>query len=421
MKMKALSIIIKTTSSFDTLLPIVEYSKKEDMIEWSVLTWRFNKNNVLNNTEFSKSYLEASGINLFDLPEVISNKNMLLKLLNLLSKQDNRLLKFLYKATLKIFDKVLQNTINPQEIIDSFSPDVILLDHRSDKSRGWVTNLPKYLSKIRTPVILMPHAPHHTSTDRFTPVLDTNPIPSNFEYWMPFKFDQYWRAKPELKEKFFYSGYPGLCSANEWLKLDSQPRINNQPKVLFIIRKFFPKRIKSIPKGHDAFAFLYCEFEEMLNNLIQQLKIVFNEFEIDIKPHPSTDQNLLSKMIKKYNCKNISVNIRDESIYNVINDYDIFISLYSTTLLIPILAGKPTVVINTRIQDEFKKEPHINQLYKNLSFYTHNNYELNKALVRIGNNHFHEDIKKDQSHIKSHFVSESPRHCTERILRLASN
>ena len=68
-----------------------------------------------------------------------------------------------------------------------------------------------------------------------------------------------------------------------------------------------------------------------------------------------------NNIISSLGFKNIHVD--NNSIYEQVEQHDIFLSFYSTTILVPIARKKPSFIINTRIQDEIRKWEPLKNLY----------------------------------------------------------
>ena len=268
-------------------------------------------------------------------------------------------------------------SVRVERILNSLNPDIILFDNRS------VANFPgrnafyAYCARSRKPVVLLPHAPHHTGTEAFTPFDEHGErLPDYCQFWMPFRFDRSWQSLPRKRPQFAYVGYPGLDS--EWLTWVQSGGVpvrkgaightsGGAPvRCLFIVRKFL-KSGQTRPPGHDAYVFDYDEFTYFLNLVGDAFRQVKVDIEILVKPHPSNDLASLSEVFEASSISNWR--IADDSIYTHLNQIDLVISLYSTTLLIPAMAGLPVILIHSRIQDEIHRWDEMRQLYTRLRFY----------------------------------------------------
>ncbi|NBX70021.1 MAG: hypothetical protein EBR01_13805, partial [Proteobacteria bacterium] len=175
------------------------------------------------------------------------------------------------------------------------------------------------------------------------------------------------------------------------------------PRVLDeILRKIFPPEITTQPENHDNFAFFYEEFKELLTRCYANLLSGLKEFELFLKPHPSTDIKLLNNIISSLGFKNIHID--NNSIYEQVEKHDIFLSFYSTTILVPIARKKPSFIINTRIQDEIRKWEPLKNLYdQSPAFITDIDQLANRLSVLKKGSHREEFITDCYNHLRKYY------------------
>jgi len=67
----------------------------------------------------------------------------------------------------------------------------------------------------------------------------------------------------------------------------------------------------------------FCdEFIEKVEEILGALAKVSKNFELAIKPHPSFDRKLLQRIVSRYS----NVTVADDSIYRLIQRFDVFLS-----------------------------------------------------------------------------------------------
>ena len=171
--------------------------------------------------------------------------------------------------------------------------------------------------------------------------------------------------------------------------------------------------MKVNPEGHDNFAFFYEEFRNHLKEVHGALEKVFPRFELALKPHPSTDRNLLRKLIRPYS----NVRIANDSIYGLLSVADIFLSFYTTTILFPIAIGQPSIVINSRIQKEINFWPELRNLYEGSSFFAADTDQLISYLESIKRMDLAEKqrLQKVSHHLRSNFPDQAMENALNRI------
>jgi hypothetical protein len=389
---KITCFITKATSSLDYLIPVIQRAKQTFQdATWEIVFWG-EPAKILKGQKFYENFL--SGVSVRDLPSMLKKQN---------SWWQNLLWRFpLYQRSQKVKSKKIG------EISDKFlkftKPDLILYDHREIKGYG-SESLKLSIASSKIPTVLLPHAPHHTGTEAFVPFLRNDPVPQGFYYWTAFKHDRYdLAAAGTLKSQFRYVGYPGLDSPTELNASPAQLHEHNpsKPSAVLILRKIFPPEITTQPENHDNFAFFYEEFKELLTRCYANLLSGLKEFELFLKPHPSTDIKLLNNIISSLGFKNIHID--NNSIYEQVEKHDIFLSFYSTTILVPIARKKPSFIINTRIQDEIRKWEPLKNLYdQSPAFITDIDQLANRLSVLKKGTHREEFITDCYNHLRKYY------------------
>lgn len=331
------------------------------------------------------------------------------------------------KRHLEIF---LLNQVNPEITLGMLAPDVILLDHRTPGSKySWSEYFEGYFIRSAKRVVLLPHGPHHMGPTAFMPFTEGgDPLPAFCDHWVPLICDRPWTNIPEKRAQFAYVGYPGLDS--DWLrwvrwgrnslKASSGGRTNSRRplKCLFIIRKFL-KKGQSRPPGHDAFIYEHGEFAYYLNLVADALRQAPVAIELVVKPHPSNDFGSVKEVFLTSNIPHWSVT--NDSIYAELHQCDFVISLYSTTLLIPAMAGIPVILLHSRIQDEIQQWDELKELYTRLHFYLEKPEGLAvqlKEVIKIvseGRPVSEEAWNEDVRHLRHFYPDGAMQRCLDRL------
>ena len=407
-------LFTKAKSSLDFVYPLVLLSKDKD-IKWRLIFWR-DFDEILKNDTFYRNVLLNPPANVevirVDkiLPSIILNNSFFW---GIVTRAFNILARTRTLANKLLPDELKEKFVN--NLIARYPSDIYFMDHRNFGNWWGFDYFKDQLAGTDVPLVLFPHAPHHTGTDAFSPYSKKLSMGEKMDYWMPFRFDEYWKSKPELKDNFFYSGYPGLDES--WIKtLDNEKKSpGKDTKILLIIRKIFPEHITEIPKGHDNYAFFYPEFVKHLKEISDTIKKNFSNYTIFIKPHPSTDQKLLKKIIFEVDAVNIQID--DNPIFFQISKYDIFLSFYTTTILIPFLACKPSFIINSRIQEEMEQWPILRDLYKKLNGFCQDTQEFDAKVKEFNLTplEYQKNIKSDQAHIRYYYPDNSVQQILQRL------
>ncbi len=377
---RILGVITKNTSTLDYLLPLIEPLGREPWIESaSILLCTLNRRHILRNSSFYQQTLTRLNARAKDwldhLPVPLRwGLPMWRRMLGQARRDHNTAqgpkagaLGRVRNGMAHRLSRSLLGRIDHRKALEGHMPGIILFDNRSLANeypgKGAFHALCR---EIRPPVVLLPHAPHHTGTDAFTPFSQDEPLPANCTYWMPFTEDRPWVARPQQKHQFEWVGYPGLDS--QWLRrLRQKPTDPGQPELrcLLIIRKILPPG-EQRPSGHDAYIFGYDEFMRYANLLRDATTAAETRIQVVVKPHPSNSYPMIRKLLTD---EELDWQITFEPIWAELGRTDLVVSLYSTTLLIPAMAGIPTVLMHSRVQDDIHQWEPMRRMYTGLRYY----------------------------------------------------
>ncbi len=446
--MNILMLVSKNTAPLDFALPLLWKIKRQiPEAKVSVLYCRLSRKQILRESKFYSDVLGASGIPQYDFADFLQAPYVPLKGLwrRLCAKSNwdsspwqRRLRQFpggrrvaqYMQYYLNSLEDFLNHKVRLQQILPSLSPDIVLLDITGDPHLFYGReHFYKHFSSVRKKVVLLPHAPHHSSTTAFHPFeKEGEQLPDYCDFWMPFKFDRTWVRLPERKSQFAYVGYPGLDS--EWLRQfklgkhihsTGKPRTSRSEKplqCLFIIRRFLPRGQTRGP-FIDAFIYDYDEFSYYVSLVATALKKTGVDMELIIKPHPSNDFQTLRNVFEESNIRKWRITY--EPIYALLSDIDFVISLYSTTLLIPAMAGIPVILLHSSTQSFIHQEDTMRQLYTGLHFYLENPEDLSvrlKEVIEIASEKRHTGRtawKGDAQHLRHFYPDGAIQRALERL------
>jgi hypothetical protein len=404
---KMLLIVVKNISALDYTVPLLWKIKHENpQADVSVLYCTLSRRKILRKSRFYSDVLSSCGIAEYDFADFLRSPYGKLHGLwrRILSKSDRdsplwqrfqhaplrKVIRFMERVPKRI-ERFLIGKVKVQQILPSLDPDIIFFDNRAVTAFHGRDHFYDYFARTKKKVVLLPHAAHHTGTTAFTPFDERGErLPDYCEFWMPFRFDRSWENLPEKKSQFAYVGYPGLDS--EWLawlqsaakrpKAGSwhRPDSTEPLQCLFVIRKFL-KEGRSRPLGHDPYIFDHDEFTYYLNLVGDALREAGVDIELVVKPHPSNDFWSVSEALQASRIPRWR--ITDDSVYAQVPHCDFVVSLYSTTMLIPAIAGIPVLLLHSRIQDEIHQWHEMKQLYTGLHFYLENPEDLPVRLKEV--------------------------------------
>jgi hypothetical protein len=402
-------LVIKNTAALDFAVPLMYKIKQENpQANVSVLYCTLSRKKILRESSFYSDVLSRYGISQYDFADFLQTPYVALRGLwrRLCSRSnwdsspwDRRLRQFpggkrvshYMQHSLNRLENSLTHKVNVQQILPSLNPDVVLIDNTTVTKFYGREFFYTHFSSANKKVVLLPHAPHHSTTTAFTPFDEEGEeLPDYCDFWMPFKFDKTWENLPEKESQFAYVGYPGLDT--EWLEqFKAHDRIRTTEKTrlsrsqeplrcLFIIRRFLAKgQIRGA--GHNAFIQDYDEFSYYLDLVGTAIKNAEVEIELIVKPHPSNDFQALKEVFAESEIPNWR--ITHDPIYAIISEIDFVISLYSTTLLIPAIVGIPVVLLNSSTQSVVHQEDEFKQLYTGLHFYLEDPEDLPLRLKEV--------------------------------------
>jgi hypothetical protein len=425
--MNVLQIVIKNTSTMDFTVPVLkEIKEKNQNINVSVLYCVMSRGNILRKSTFWDKQFEDSNIVQIDYcnhlkwPWTIFEKVIRkffsgskhekiyirevwrLYIINAKKASIVGFIIYLLKeySILEIFGSLAQTTISFIErlgvrrlvdiskILPAIKPDFILFDNRALINFPGRDEIYQWMYRNKVKVGLLPHAPHlRDPLSEFCPFDEKGEaLPDFCEFWVPLKFGTPWLMIPKRKDQFYLTGYPGLDS--EWLSWckdgmgeGKSLRGPREPiRCLFVMRRYLPKGEKR-PDGMDPYIIDYEEFANIIKSLIGSFNNLGLNVNLILKPHPANSYKILKKDLLRMGVKNWEIS--QDSIYQCLSKIDLVVGLFSTVLLIPAMAGIPTILIKTKLLTTVHSEwPFLEEIYSNMPYYVEHINNLSMMLER---------------------------------------
>lgn len=446
--MHILQIVIKNTSTMDFTVPVlIEARRRRPEVRITVLYCVLDRHNILRQSQFwdrlfTENHIQQVDFSDFLRPVFRPFEGLFRKLFSgskadkihfheawnfyLLNSRKRaytgfvlylmreygwrRLLANLFQsAATFVENRVTTKLVNTEAILTRLNPDFVLFDNRSMTQFPGRDDLYAWMYRHRVKVALLPHAPHLRDPVREFCAFDEKgeSLPDFCEFWVPMKFGEPWRQVPDRRGQFQITGYPGLDSA--WLERcrrgfgGSKPYASPSKKIrcLFVMRRYMPQG-EVRPANLDPYIVDYQDVFGPLTALARSFAELGRDVELILKPHPANNYSMLAADMAHSGFSAWSIS--HDPIYPLLSEVDLVVGLFSTVLLIPAMAGIPTILIRTRLQDTVHSEwPLLENLYTRLSNYVPEIEALTPALDRALAQVDSGSGNDDDSHLRQYF------------------
>lgn len=348
MNQKICIIISKNLAEFEYLVPIIEKNK----CNVDVLLFDYNIRNLIRTKSILEKYSKRNKIKVFDIQYFLRYRSKILgyisKKINTRSISIKSLIKTFFKnLSFFIFLLILKNSINfllkkifnfifMKKKLIKFNKkyDFVFLGHRDFLNNFFLNIFKKYFLNKNYKFVLVPHGAHYEKEFRKNLTISEELVlKENYLNLSANNFEKPWLNKKLKKSRCINTGYPpfkykGNIESNLLFK-------SYKKRILVISRKFEFKRTMSKMDGFTT------NFESF-KIFIEKLKIVnFEDFDVYLKPHPTTDINLLKNYLKNNSLS--KVKILFDPILFYINNFDLIYSYHSTALLSGIINNIPVI------------------------------------------------------------------------------
>lgn len=348
MRQRICIIISKNLAEFEYLIPAIEKSN----FDVDLILFDYSTKNFIKKKSIIRKYLKRNKIKIFDIQFFLSHKSILLKYISRKINSQSISIRSLINTFLKnlsffIFLLILKNSINfflknlfhfiflKKKLIKIHKKyDFVFLGHRDFLNNFFLDIFKRYFLKKDNKFILVPHGAHYQ--EKFRKNLTTPEelvLKENYLNLSANNFEKPWLNNKLKKSRCINMGYPPFkYKDNEENKVLSK---NDKKKILVISRKFdFKKTISKV----DGFTTNIDSFKIFMDKL---KTVNFNEFDVYLKPHPTSDIQTLKRYLYINNLSKIKI-ISDPLIF-YINSFDLIYSYHSTALLSGIMNKIPVI------------------------------------------------------------------------------
>jgi hypothetical protein len=277
-----------------------------------------------------------------------------------------------------------------ERILPTLDPDVVLLGNRSETRFYKRDSFYRYYDRAGRPVVLLPHGTHEVHpVKEFIPFDERGEaLPPYCDFWSSLRFETPELNCPGRESQFAKIGYPGLDS--EWMEFlgSSRSPVPSLPsaapgrlRCLLILRKFLPEGYPR-PINFDPFTLDYDDMLSHLNLVGDALAGRRESVEVVIKPHPSNNFPMLKAILERSTIKHWVISA--EPMYPLLPVIDFAISIFSTSMLLPAMYGRPVIVLNSGLQQYVHERwSKLADLYTGLRYYLEDSAQLSPTLDMV--------------------------------------
>jgi hypothetical protein len=276
-----------------------------------------------------------------------------------------------------------------ERVLPALDPDIVLLGNRTETRFYRRESFYDYYYRAARPVVLLPHGTHEVHpVKEFIPFDERGEaLPPYCDFWSSLRFETPELNCPGKEAQFARIGYPGLDS--EWMEFLGGPEAprpalppvdDGRLRCLLILRKFLPEGYPR-PVGFDPFTLDYDDMLSHLNTVGDAIAKLAASVEVVIKPHPSNNFPMLKAILERSTLRNWIISA--EPMYPLLPVIDFAISIFSTSMLLPAMYGRPVIVLNSSLQqyvhNRWRK---LEDLYTGLTYYLEDAGQLPGMLER---------------------------------------
>jgi hypothetical protein len=307
-------------------------------------------------------------------------------------------------------------TLAIESILPTLDPDIVLLGNRSETRFYNRESFYRYYDRAARPVVLLPHGTHEVhAVKEFIPFDERGEaLPDYCDFWSSLKFETPELNCPGREAQFAKIGYPGLDS--EWMEFLGGPdapvtripiAVAGRLRCLLILRKFLPEGYPR-PANFDPFTLDYDDMLSHLNLVGDALAGRTEGIDVVIKPHPSNNFPMLKAILERSTLRNWVLS--SEPMYPLLPIIDFAISIFSTSMLLPAMYGRPVIVLNSSLQQYVHNRwKRLADLYRGLSYYLEDSGDLPQMVqraceaVRAGGRRRLPSETADVAHLRNYF------------------
>lgn len=281
-------------------------------------------------------------------------------------------------------------TLDVEQVLPTLSPDLVLLGNRSETRFYKRDSFYEYYERAARPVVLLPHGTHEVHPFKeFIPFDERGQALAPYcDFWSAMRYETPEVNCPGQESHFARISYPGLDT--EWMEFLASsgapgatlpPATPGQLRALLILRKFLPEGYRR-PANFDPFTLDYDEMLRHLNLVGDALSRHRADVQVVIKPHPSNNFPMLEEILARSTIRRWVIS--SEPMYPLLPLIDFAVSIFSTSMLLPALYGRPVVVLNSRLQQYVHDRwPTLAELYGGMRYYLADAARLPETLGRV--------------------------------------
>jgi len=410
MKKKICIILTKNTAELEYLLPILDNKS----YSFDICVFDYNKDRVIKKNSELNNYLIKKKIKIFDIKYFIKNKFLILNFLgkiiesnslpirSILSKLKKKFsIFFLYLLIKNFLNRILKETFHVlffclKKNSLSIEYEYVLLGHRDFISFFFYKIFKNLVINKPHKYVFIPHGPHYAEifTHKITQT-EKLLVNKNYVNIVANNIEKPWLNKLYSKNRCLKFGYPLFF--NHIKKTKKRNKILN---LLIISRRF---DFKKLDYKSNEFTIHFDNFRSFLKPVIN----IKNKVKIYFKPHPTTNINVLNKILNDLKIKNFE--IIEDPIYFNLKKFDLVYSYHSTALFLPVLNSLPVIYFKDKsIYKLIRWSKKVLSLYNNVYLKVDEKFDFNQFLNQKFLKIDKQKINKKRRKLERVFIKSNP-------------
>lgn len=409
---KNLIILFKNNAEIDFLAPLIN----EKVNKFDILVFNYSKEYIIKKSSLLENFLVKKRVNIFEINDICKNK----KLLKFISKKINDKLpslKYNFWEIIKNFNltKNLKNIFfkklffliynASKKNINFHKYKNFLVGHRN-LDDPFIKIFENFFLKEMNNFIFIPHGPHYeTSNGNEMANLISLIIlkKKNYLNLVANYYEYPWKNNFYKKDNVRYYPYPLINYDTKKFKFSKE--ISTKKNILIILRSFsFDMNIKK-----NSFSVKLDEILELLNFANRYFGKQKN---IYIKPHPTSDLEIIKKIFKDNNFSNFY--IFTDPLFLFAKKIDFVISFQSTAIFYLVSQKIPVILYDCLSTLNYKMKINIIKYYNTAYFRAKSIKELEFFFKKFKK--FDESILlKNQKTLKKVFDKKNKLNCAKKI------
>jgi hypothetical protein len=410
---KNLIILFKNYAEIDFLAPLVN----EKVNKFDILVFDYSKEHIIKKNSLLEKFLIEKGVNIYEINDICKNR----KLLKFIShKINNKLpsLKYNLWGIIKNFTliKVLKNIFfkkiffiiyNASKKSNNFHKYKNFLVGHRNLENSFLKIFENFFMKEMNNFIFIPHGPHYetSQTDEISNLVSLIILKKkNYLNLVANYYECPCKNNFNIKDNIRYYPYPLINYDRKKFKFLKE-KLTNKKNILIILRSF--SFIKNTKKNSFS-----VELDEILKLLNFANKYFGGEKNIYIKPHPTSDLELIKKIFKDNNFSNFY--IFTDPMFLFTKKIDFAISFQSTVIFYLISQKIPVILYDCLSTLNYKMKINIIKYY-NKAYYRAKSIEELEFFFKKFKKFDESILLKNQKIIKKVFNKKNKLNCAKKI------